>query len=221
MTSRMKYNSLQISTYVINLPERKDRREHIEKQFCDKPEFLLTIVPAETDAIGAIGLWKSITKIIQFALTNTDDDVILICEDDHTFTKNYNKNDFFRYIFKGAEYDTQIIFGGIGGVHDMVHVYDSLYWIDMVWCTQFIVIYRHAFQLILDAPFSARDVADEFLCKILSNKLVIWPFISIQNEFGYSDVTNNNSKLGVITQLFKEANRKFERFNAIKKRLKI
>ena len=72
MTSRMKYNSLQISTYVINLPERKDRREHIEKQFCDKPEFLLTIVPAETDAIGAIGLWKSITKIIQFALTNTE-----------------------------------------------------------------------------------------------------------------------------------------------------
>lgn len=214
-----KYEGLQISTYVINLPKHIDRRESIEKEFCNKPEFLLEIVPAETHKIGAVGLWKSIKKIVKYAMTQSTDDVILICEDDHIFTEAYKRDSLFKYILKGAEYNTQIIFGGVGGVHNMVFVTDGLYWVDKVWCTQFIVIYRNAFQIILDAPFTNEDVADEFLCKILANKLVIWPFISVQKEFGYSDVTENNTRLGVLTQLFDEANRRFERYNAIKKRL--
>ena len=58
------YNGLQINAYVINLPERIDRRKHIETQFFNRPEFLLHFIEAETDKIGAVGLWKSIVKII-------------------------------------------------------------------------------------------------------------------------------------------------------------
>lgn len=213
------YEDLQISTYVINLPERTDRKKNIECQFQNKPEFLLKIIPAEVNERGALGLWLSIKKIIKYALTQTTDDVILICEDDHMFTNKYDKKSFFENIFKAAEYNSQIIFGGVGGVHNIVPVANHLYWVDMVWCTQFIVIYRDAFQIILDANFTEKDVADEFLCKLLPNKLVIWPFISIQQEFGYSDVTVNNAQKGTITSYFIEANRKFERYNAIVNRL--
>ncbi len=213
------YEDLQISTYVINLPERTDRKKNIESQFQNRPEFLLKMVPAEVHKIGAFGLWLSIKKIIKYALTQTADDVILICEDDHVFTNSYNKNYFFKNIFKAAEYNTQIIFGGVGGVHNIVSITNHLYWVNMVWCTQFIVIYRDAFQIILDADFTEKDVADEFLCKLLPNKLVMWPFISIQQEFGYSDVTSNNAQKGTITSYFTEANRKFERYNAIINRL--
>ena len=49
------YNGLQINAYVINLPERIDRRKHIETQFFNRPEFLLHFIEAETDKIGAVG----------------------------------------------------------------------------------------------------------------------------------------------------------------------
>ena len=214
------YQGFQITTYVINLPERVDRKTHIEKQFFNKPEFLLQFITAETHPIGAVGLWKSIVKIVIHALHNTTDDVILICEDDHTFTDKYDREKFFYQILQGAKYNTHIIFGGIGGGHNIVATTKDLYWVDMVWCTQFIVIFREAFPIILESSFTESDVADEFLSKILPNKLVIWPFISVQSEFGYSDVTECNTRAGNITQLFKNMNQKFERYNAITKRLK-
>ena len=213
------YNGLQINAYVINLPERIDRRKHIETQFFNRPEFLLHFIEAETDKIGAVGLWKSIVKIIKHALENTSDDVIVICEDDHTFTEDYNREVFFEYIIKGALYNTQILFGGIGGVRNIVSVTKNLYWVDMIWCTQFIVIYRGAFLPIINAAFSERDVADEFLSKILPNKLAIWPFISVQSEFGYSDVTGNNAQTGMLRSLFENTYKRFERYKAINQRI--
>ena len=47
------------------------RRKHIETQFFNGPEFLLHFIEAKTDKIGAVGLWKSIVKIIKHALENT------------------------------------------------------------------------------------------------------------------------------------------------------
>ena len=212
-------NHLQITTYVINLPQRAERRKHIEEQFFDKPEFIVHFIQAESDVIGAVGLWKSITKIVKHAMYNTDDDVILICEDDHVFTEIYDRDAFFHNIIQGAKYNTHIIFGGIGGGHNIISVSNNLYWVDMAWCTQFMVIFREAFSLILESLFSEIDVADEFLCKILPNKLVIWPFISVQQDFGYSDVTMLNARPGNITQLFENMNKKFEKYNTVKNRL--
>ena len=67
--------------------------------------------------------------------------------------------------------------------------------------------------------FSERDVADEFLSKILPNKLAIWPFISVQSEFGYSDVTGNNAQTGMLRSLFENTYKRFERYNALKQRI--
>lgn len=72
---------------------------------------------------------------------------------------------------------------------------------------------------IMHKEFSERDVADEFLSKILPNKLAIWPFISVQSEFGYSDVTGNNAQTGMLRSLFENTYKRFERYNAIKQRI--
>ena len=43
-----------------------------------------------------------------------------------------------------------------------------------------------------------------------SNKAVIYPFISIQHDFGYSDVTRgNNESKGKITEYFRETDKRF------------
>ena len=79
-----------VPVYVINLKERIERRKHIEEQFHEKPEFELTWVEAVEHPIGAVGLWQSMVKAVQMAEDN-EDDIMIICEDDHTFTSAYSK----------------------------------------------------------------------------------------------------------------------------------
>lgn len=75
-----------LPTYVINLKSRNERLHHILRQFKARPEFNVQLVEACEHKIGAIGLWQSIVKITEMAIIN-DDDVIVICEDDHEFTE--------------------------------------------------------------------------------------------------------------------------------------
>lgn len=91
-----------ISTYVINLKDRIDRKKHVSTEFEGRDEFDVTFVDACEHSIGAVGLWNSIVKIIQIAVEK-DDDVIVICEDDHYFTKNYSKEYLFENILSSHE----------------------------------------------------------------------------------------------------------------------
>ncbi len=48
-----------------------------------------------------------------------------------------------------------------------------------------------------------------FFSEITSHKMVLYPFISIQKDFGYSDVTLSNDKLkGKVDALFLQAESK-------------
>ncbi len=202
------YSNISIPTYIINLKERTDRLDYILKQFRDKPEFDTHIIDACAHEIGAVGLWNSIVKIIQ-AVQNSDDDVIIICEDDHWFTENYNRDKFILNVIDAASQQVELLSGGIGGFGNAVPITTNRYWIDWLWCTQFIVLYRPIFRKILDYRFKDTDTADGVLSEITSHKMVIYPFISIQHDFGYSDVTSSNDEIsGKITEHFKQADKK-------------
>lgn len=82
------------------------------------------------------------------------------------------------------------------------------FWTDWAWCTQFTVVYRPAFRRILEADFGPKDVADEFLSRLLPNKMVIFPFVSEQHDFGYSDITPANNQSGTISRFFQRAQTK-------------
>lgn len=138
-----------LPVYVINMRNRVERRSHIEKQFQGKPEFKLTWIEAIEHPIGAVGLWKSMVKVVETAIIN-DDDIIIICEDDHTFTSAYSKEYFFANIIAANNQESELLSGGIGGFGTAVPVDSNRYWIDWFWCTQFIVVFKPLFQKILD-----------------------------------------------------------------------
>ena len=207
MKSSAEQKDYYIPTYVINLKERKERKKHIIKEFEGKEEFHVTIVDACTHRIGAVGLWNSIVKVINMAIEQ-DDDAILICEDDHYFTEHYSKEYLFGNIFDAHEQGADVLSGGIGGFGYAVPIARNRYWVDWFWCTQFIVVYKKFFRKILDYEFKENDTADGVISQISNNTMTLYPFISEQKEFGYSDITQNNKDTpGLITQLFQRTDK--------------
>lgn len=210
----MNYSDINIPTYVINLLERTDRRDSIIETFSNHPEFELNIVPAIKCKRGADGLWQSIIRIVK-RVREGDDEVIIICEDDHVFTSEYNRDIFIQNVIDAGRQGCQILYGGIGNFHNAVYVSENRFWIDWNWCTHFMVIYRPAFDILIEANFGNFDVADEFLSRIIPNKMVLYPFISVQKEFGYSDVTPSNNQVGKITQFFTDTTQRLEKLKNI------
>ena len=202
------FDDISIPTYIINLEERTDRLHHVLKQFNEKPEFEVHIIEACSHEIGAVGLWQSILKIIK-QVKNGDDDVIIICEDDHMFTEHYDKSRFIQNLIEASDQGVELVSGGIGGFGNAIPVTQNRYWIDWLWCTQFIVLYRPIFRKILEYEFDDTDTADGVLSELTSHKMVLYPFISIQHDFGYSDVTRSNNEINeMITTHFRNANEK-------------
>jgi hypothetical protein len=172
------FEDISIPTYVINLKDRSDRLKHTLNQFKDKPEFDIHIVEACQNKISAVGLWQSIVKIIHEVIDG-DDDVIIICEDDHAFTEHYNKKHLMQNIVDAASQGVELLSGGIGGSSNAAPITANRYWIDSFWCTQFIVLYRPIFQKILEEIFSDTDTTDGIFSELTSHKMVTYPFISI------------------------------------------
>jgi len=216
----MNYADIEIPVYVYNLPERPERKESIIHTFEGKPEFELHIIPAIKKERGADGLWASILNVIQNVIEG-EDEVVILCEDDHVFTADYDRDLFLQDVIEAGRQGCQILYGGIGNFHNAVPVSERRFWIDWSWCAQFMVIYRPAFEIILNAKFGKTDVADEFLSRILPNKMTLFPFISVQKEFGYSDVTATNNKKGVLTQYFKETSKRLEIMTGIQHHLRV
>lgn len=133
--------NVNIPLYVINLKHRTDRLKHILSEFRNRQEFELHIIQAEESEIGAVGLWESIVKVVRLA-EKKDEDVIVICEDDHKFTDSYSAEYFIDTVFLAHHLQTKLLIGGISGGNTLsAFVNENLLWIDRFWGTQFIVIY--------------------------------------------------------------------------------
>lgn len=207
------FRNITIPTYVINLPQRKDRRNHIEAQFKSKDEFDVRIVDACRNEIGAVGLWASIRKIIQMAIKN-DDDVIIICEDDHQFTLDYSWDFLLENIILAHEYSADLLSCGSAILSSVCLIAKNLFWMNEYYSTQFIVVYRKFFQKILDEPFDNTVVADGLLSEMTPNKMLLYPYISIQKDFGYSDCTSLNNRVRrLIDNYFSESTARLSTIN--------
>ena len=209
------FDDVFIPTYVINLKERTERLQHIIKQFDGKDEFDLTVVEACEHNNGRIGLWNSIVKIIKIAIENNDD-VIVICEDDHLFTKDYSKEYFISNVIEAHGQGVDFFSGGIGGFGSAVPTSKNRYWIDWLYCTQFIVVFEKLFNDILSYDFKDVYISYGVLSQLSVNKMTIYPFVSIQKDFGYSDVTkSNNENIGMITQHFEMTNKRLSQIHTV------
>lgn len=200
------FQDISIPTYVINLPKRIDRKKHIIAQFNNRSEFEVIIVEACKNEIGALGLWESIRKIVKLAIAN-DDDVIIICEDDHTFTANYNPDLFIRNIFEAHHQNCDLLVGGVGNFNLAIPISSHRFWLDYFWSSQFVVLYKKIFNAIIDEEYDETITADDKFSEIATSKMVIHPFISIQQEFGYSDITTVGKRSNLDEIFSKSASR--------------
>lgn len=203
-----------IPVYAINLKERTDRRKHLLKEFQNKEEFELTIVDASVHSIGAVGLWHSIVRAVEMA-KEKGDDIIILCEDDHFFTKNYSCKLLFKEIVEANVQGTDILLGGICGFGHAIRTGVCRYRVDWFWGTQFVVVYSPFFDKIVSYQFADTDTADGVLSELATNKMVIFPFISEQKEFGYSDVTMHNNRVGDVDVFFEQTRHRLSLINTL------
>lgn len=113
----------------------------------------------------------------------------------------------------------EILSGGVSWFDLPIKATSNLFYIDQFNGMQFTVIFESVYEKILDHDYTEETVTDICLSNICSNIFVMWPFLSVQKEFGYSDVTENNSQTGMLKSLFENTYKRFERYNAIKQRL--
>ena len=208
------YENFYIPTYIINLPERKDRLTHIKKQFEGKDEFDIRIIEAIKHQKGNLGLWLTIRKIVEQAIID-DHDIIIICEDDHEFTEHYVKDCFISDVIETHALGAGMLLGGVGYFNCAALISKNKFWVGGFYCTQFTVIYKSLFQRILDQPFDEKVAADGVFSKMTSNKLSLFPFISIQRFLGRSNINDERSRPGFIDQLFKSSHLQLEQMKKI------
>ncbi|MBE5322228.1 glycosyl transferase [Pedobacter sp. MR2016-19] len=203
--------NITIPTYIINLPERNERRKHIIAQFKGKTEFSIQVVEACEHKIEAIGLWRSMIKVIQLAIKN-EDDVIIICEDDHEFTKAYQKEYLLTNIIEAHEQGVEILSGGIGNFGYALPLTLNRMWITPFQSTQFIVLYKSIFPKMLKYKFKKNDAADIVLSGLTSHKMILCPFISKKKDFGSSDIMAvYDEKPGLVQEMFVRTEERLER----------
>lgn len=219
MTTPDSYSNISTPVYLLNLPERRDRLTHSLAQFAGKDEFDLTVVEACRHQVGAIGLWQSIVKVIQMAMEK-DNDVIILCEDDHVFTPHYDKTVLFDNILAAAGQGAKILLGGISSFGQAIPLSENRCWVDRFQCTQFTIVYRSFFQEILDEPFTGKDAADLKFSEMTSHKMVFYPFISVQKDFGYSDIPVEGLPTGQYARLFDDSQQRLRRIYEVSAKYK-
>lgn len=191
-----------IPTYIINLEKRVDRLESSIQEFRMRPEFSVEFFKAVQHRNGATGLWESIISIVKKAKEGPAD-YILICEDDHVFTNAYSKKGLFEAIETSKKFNADILLGGVSAIYSVIDIGENVVWAEGFTGMQFSIIFRQFFDTLLSLDLKYTPPVDIAISSISNNIFVINPFISIQREFGYSDVTaQNDSQPGLVDKLF-------------------
>ncbi len=135
---------------------------------------------------------------------------VSICEDDHIFTEHYTSDYLFRNIAEAETKGVDLLVGGACGYGTGVPIGDDLFWTDWYWGNQFLIIRKNIYSRILDFNFRDGNTADGVLSGLIRRKAILHPFVSVQREFGYSDITPTNGRKGFINDLFDDTARRLQ-----------
>lgn len=201
--------------YILNLPNRKDRLASVLSEFSGKAEFNARVIQPEIDSNPRRSLWRTLSKIIANEKMNDQTPYIIICEDDHIFTENYKPDLLMQAINSARERGADILLGGVSWQEFPYQITDHLFYVRGFTGLQFTVVFRTFFKNILEANFSDHHAADKLISSLSDNKFIIYPTISSQKEFGYSDVTPKNNLKGRVDFLFRKTNNILNRYQQI------
>ncbi len=205
----------QIRVYIPNLIQRTDRKSSIIKQFEGKKVFDVYIICPVYDEVAHNSLWKTFYDIVRKE-AEMKSEFFIFCEDDHVFTKEYSEQFLLKQIFLAKELGADILSGGMSW-HDMVlQVKNDLFWVNRFNGMQFTIIFQHFYEKILLSDRDADRITDNFLSTLTDSIFVTFPYISIQKEFGYSDVTKGNNEEGYVKGLFEKTENSLAILNKVR-----
>lgn len=205
------FENITIPTYIINISGKPASHKQVVKEFKGRSEFDVCFIKISNGESATYGLWLSIRKIVGMAVANNDD-VIFICGDNHVFTKQYSKEFLIKNIIEAHQKGTEILLGSVRRFGLAVLITKSRAWINHFFRATFIILYRSVFQKILNEPFDNNIKIDVILSDITSNKMILFPFISMQNDLDDIDfmaLHNDNDEL--IVSFLEEANVKLNK----------
>lgn len=205
-----------MDVYILNMPERQERRESVMKTFMGKNCFTLHIVTPISHPIPRVSHWLTFLHLTRKAKA-LGLDYFVSCEDDHVFTEHFDERQFLCTLYEADRLKADILTGGISWMFTPIQVSDHLFWLERFNGTQFVIVFSRFYNKILSVNWNDEKVVTDFHISANSeNIFVIYPFISIQKEFGYSDVTSFNNKKGYVTRLFKETSNGLSILNRVK-----
>src|SRR5690606_9979854 len=195
-----------IPIHIINLNHRIDRRSNIRKEFSKRSQFDIHFIEPVSNGNAKVSLWYTILFLVKSAL-DSGKDYIIICEDDHQFTKDYSFDVFINSLDEAARLKADVLLGGASSINSVFQVSDRLLWVESFTGLQFTVLFNQIFSIVLEAKFESNDCADIKLSKLSEKIFLIFPFISVQKDFGYSDVTELNNNERRVESLFLDSKR--------------
>jgi hypothetical protein len=172
------YERITLPVYVIN-PLRQDL---VRQQFAGKGEFEVFIEEAPAHEVEELRRWMGIRQAVQKAI-DADDDVILICDDTHVFSPDYSRDYLLKNIIEAHEQGAGILLGGVATFGHAVPVTKNRFWINSYWRAPLVVLYKKIFSLLMEEPFDEKILPDEALSDLTSNKMALFPFVSIDDDF--------------------------------------
>ena len=119
---------------------------------------------------------------------------------------------------KIAEYlGADILSGGMSWFETPLQVRDNIFWVDKFNGMHFTVVFNKFYHSILSSKRDNDFITDIHISALSDSKFVLYPYISIQKEFGYSDVTPQNNKAGYVRGMFKKSENKLYILNKVSK----
>lgn len=199
---------MKIKVYIPNLPQRTERRKSITEQFEGKGLFYVHIVCPVSDKMASNSLWRTFCNIVQWE-KKSGSEFFIFCEDDHVFTDAYSDAFLLDRIKEADEMGADLLSGGVSWMRDSLQVRENLFWIERFTGMQFTVVFKRFYDKILAIKYDENQkyVTDSFLSMLSDSIFVMHPYISVQKEFGYSDVTEKNNKEGYVQSLFERTDK--------------
>jgi GR25 family glycosyltransferase involved in LPS biosynthesis len=188
-----------IPCYIIQTAESGERKEHIRSQFIDKPEYNTFIVDSGSPEARNVHLWRSHCKAISHALEQGYD-VIIICGEDHVFTRDYSFKTLLKHIYEAHMQDVDLLLPGSIDCGMVVPVSEGRLWADKLFPTAFMVLFRDFFETVLSHAFDTEQTDDYALSQLTKNKMVLSPSVSGWRVFGDESSSTMACDLSVLLE---------------------
>ena len=171
-----------IPTYIINVSQSLNCFDTILSQFGGKDEFDIKIFRVAEEETEDLMYWKAVRKVIETAINN-EEDVIIICDENHEFASSYKKEQLISSIYEAHRLQACILLGGLNGdFRNLLPLKSGISWLEAFSQSNFIILFRSIYEKFLNESFCSTDNFFQKLSALTSNKFVMHPPISRFNQ---------------------------------------